>query len=350
MSNENGYSEGGVALLVDFENLALDTGGAVRDVDCGALMALAARYGPLFGANAYADWRTRTMRRYPEDFYGLGMEFVPVLGRYRGRVLKNAVDVRMAVDAMDVVHTMPFVDVYVLATGDRDLVQVVQALQRHGKTVVGVAPQDAASAELAALCDRFVYYESIAWRGVPRPEAANGRGTLRTLLRNGCAAGRTVRRVLGFRGVPRGGPERDGGAGSDGLAGGTDPGGRPSACAGDAPRGAGRGWFEWAREQLRSGAVEANADGGWLHRVGHDAFAVEPDCFAEWAAREGVAAKTARNRVARLGRHRTHARSGRKADRFRALLGDGRRVRGMLFPGELLWGDDAPEDGTATLV
>ncbi|MCY3810317.1 MAG: NYN domain-containing protein [Gammaproteobacteria bacterium] len=349
MSNENGHSEGGVALLVDFENLALDAHGAARDVDCGALMALAARYGPVRGANAYADWRTRTMRRYPEDFYGLGMEFVPVLGRYRGRVLKNAVDVRMAVDAMEVVHTMPFVDVYVLATGDRDLVQVVQALQRHGKTVVGVAPQDAASAELAGLCDRFVYYESIAWRGDPRPEAANGRGTLRALLRNGRAAERVVRGVLGFRGVLRGGPEQNGGAGSPGGSDGIDLGDGRSADAG-VPRGLGWGWFEWVRDQLGSGAVEANAAGGWLHRVGDDAFAVEPDCFAEWAAREGVAGKTARNRVARLGRHRVHTRSGRRADRFRALLGDGRRVRGMLFPGELLWGDDAPEDGTAALV
>ena len=62
----------------------------------------------------------KTLRRYPEDFYALPMEFVQVLGRYRGRVLKNAVDVRMAVDAVELMHSMPTIDVYIVVTGDRD--------------------------------------------------------------------------------------------------------------------------------------------------------------------------------------------------------------------------------------
>ena len=202
MSDENGQMEGGVALLVDFENLALTAEGSRREVDCGALLTLASGYGPVYGANLYADWRTRTMRGYPEDLYGLGMEFVQVLGRCRGRVLKNAVDIRMAVDAMELVWSVPRIDVYVLATGDRDFVEVVRALQRHGKTVVGVAPLDAASGELAGLCDRFAYYETNAGRAGPRPgrRVADARGTLRALVRGGGAATRAVRRVLGVRG------------------------------------------------------------------------------------------------------------------------------------------------------
>ena len=348
MSNGNGQPEGGVALLVDFENLALEPDGAVRDVDCGALLALAARYGPVCGANVYADWRARSMRRYPEAYYELGLEFVQVLGRYRGRALKNAVDVRMAVDAADLVHTMPFIDVYVLATGDGDFVHVVQALQRHGRTVVGVAPQVCASAALVGLCDRFVYYESIAWRGAPRPGAADGSGAVRALVRSGRAAGRAVRRVLGFRGGTPGGRRcRTGGDPRDG--------GPPCADAphggnGTGQRGKGWGWFEWVREQVGSGAVAVNADGGWLHRVGEEALAVVPDCFEEWAAREGVATKTAKNRVSRLRRHRPQQGNGRTADRFHAELGDGRRVHAMLFPGELLWGDGEPEEGPARLA
>lgn len=139
MLNGNGQSEGGVALLVDFENLVL-SGGGRREVDCAALVTLAAAYGPLCGANLYADWRTRTMRGYPDDLLGLGVEFVQVVGRRRGRVLKNAVDVRMAMDAAALVHVMPCIDVYVLVTGDGDFVHVVQGLHREGKKVVGVAP------------------------------------------------------------------------------------------------------------------------------------------------------------------------------------------------------------------
>ena len=352
MTNGNGRPEGGVALLVDFENLVLDADGAPREVDCGALLALAARYGPVCGANAYADWRQRTMRRYPEEHCGLGLEFVQVLGRHRGAVLKNAVDVRMAVDAVDLVHTMPFIDVYVVATGDGDFVHVVQALQRHGRTVVGVARQDCASAALAGLCDRFVYYESIAWRAGPRPGAADGRGAVRALVRGGGAAGRAVRRVLGFRGGTPGAGRCP--AAGDRPSGDSPPGrtdaGIPPAIVDGRPRAKGWGWFEWAREQVESGAVAVNADGGWLHRIGGDALAVVPDCFEEWAAREGVAANTAKNRVNRVQRHRPQHGNGRVGDRVRAVLGDGRKVHGMLFPGELLWGDDDPEDGPARLA
>ena len=336
MSNGNGQRDGGVALLVDFENLALTVEGARREVDCGALLTLAAGYGPVWGANLYADWRTRTMRGYPDDLYGLGMEFVQVLGRCRGRVLKNAVDIRMAVDAMELVWSVPRIDVYVVATGDRDFVEVVRALQRHGKTVVGVAPLDAASGELAGLCDRFVYYETIAGRA---------------LVRGGGAATRGVCRVLGARGGVSGGVGRQARADSPGGAEARDADAAPPAGFADGPRGLGWGWFRWAREQLESGAVVVNADGGWLHRIGDDAFAVVSVCFEEWAAREGVAASTAKNRVGRLQRHRpSQRRDGGTGDRFRAVLGDGRRARGMLFPGGLLWGDDEPEDGSATLL
>lgn len=351
MLNGDGQTEGGVALLVDFENLALGAEGG-REVDCGALLTLAAGFGPVCGANVYADWRMKTLRRYPEDFYGLPMEFVQVLGRYRGRVLKNAVDVRMAVDAVELMHAMPAIDVYVVVTGDRDFIHVVQALQQRGKTVVGVAPCGAASAELVALCDRFVFYESIAGRAGPRPEpkAADARGRLRALVGGGGGAKRAVRRILGFRGGMPGGPERDASARSPRGANGTDPGKPPTAGAAGGLRGLGWGWFRWAREQLESGAVAVNADGGWLHRIGDEAFAVVPDCFEEWAAREGVGAKTAKNRVGRLRRHRSQRRAGGTCDRFHAALGDGRKARGMLFPGELLWGDDEPDAGSATLV
>ena len=338
MLNGNGQSEGGVALLVDFENLVL-SGGGRREVDCGALLALAAGYGPVRGANLYADWRTRSMRGYPDDLFGLGVEFVQVVGRRRGRVLKNAVDVRMAVDAVALAHVMPCIDVYVLATGDGDFVHVVHALRREGKRVVGVAPEGGASAELAAICDRFVYYEAIAWRAGPRPGTAGGGGAVRSLARGGRVAGPAVRWVLGFLG-----------GGSRGRGNGARPGQAPAADAAGGSRAKGWSWFEWVREQVGSGAVAANADGGWLHRIGDDAYVVVPDCFREHAALEGVGPKTVKNRVARLGRHRSRLSGVGQADRFPAVLGDGRKVQGMLFPGELLWGDGEPEDGSARLA
>ena len=349
MLSGNERLEGGVALLVDFENLVL-AGGGRREVDCAALLALAAGYGPVCGANLYADWRTRTMRDYPDDLVGLGVEFVQVVGRRRGRVLKNAVDVRMAVDAVALAHAMPCIDVYVLATGDGDFVHVVEALRREGKRVVGVAPEDGASAELAATCDRFVYYEAIAWRAGPRPGAAGGSGAVRAPARGGGAAGSAVRLVLGFLGEMRRGGRRPGASDCPGRGNGAERGHAPRSDAARGPRSKGWGWFGWVREQLASGAVAVNADGSWLHRIGAEALAVVPDCFEEHAALEGVAPKTVKNRVTKLARHRSRASGHGRADLFPAVLRDGRKVRGMLFPGALLWGDDDPEDGPARLA
>ena len=112
----------------------------------------------------------------------------------------------------------------------------------------------------------------------------------------------------------------------------------------DAIGGTGKGWvwINWVRAGVRDGSIAVNADGGWLHHVGGAAFVVVPDGYAAFEASDGAAAKTVRNRVARLEKHRPRKWHGRTVDEFRAELSDGRRVSGMVFPGGLIWDDDLP--------
>ncbi|MCY3810764.1 MAG: hypothetical protein OXH15_03100 [Gammaproteobacteria bacterium] len=109
-------------------------------------------------------------------------------------------------------------------------------------------------------------------------------------------------------------------------------------------------WINWARAGLGDGGVVANAGDGWLHNIGGDAYCIEPDCFEAFAASESARVKTVRNRVVRLDRHRAKRRTWGKQDAFRAQLADGRRVSGMLFPGELFWDEAAPAESAAALV
>ena len=106
--------------------------------------------------------------------------------------------------------------------------------------------------------------------------------------------------------------------------------------------GTGWRWVNWVRDGLREGAMEVNADGGWLHNIAGEAYVVVPDGFKTFAALEEVEPKTVKNRVARLGRHRERSFRKGAAKMFRAELADGRRVEGMVFPGELLWDGDPP--------
>ncbi len=156
---------GQVALLIDFENLvrAVDE----EDIDCEALFRLAEQYGRVLVANAYADWRMKDVNQYQTDLYGLGIDLIHVLGRRRGAALKNAVDVKMAVDAVSLMAMLPHINVYVIASGDRDFIHVLKELRRHGKIVVGVSPSSAVSEDFTGLCDRFLRYEALTESPAP---------------------------------------------------------------------------------------------------------------------------------------------------------------------------------------
>ena len=113
----------------------------------------------------------------------------------------------------------------------------------------------------------------------------------------------------------------------------------PPAIGGE---GAGWEWINWVRAGLRDGSVPVNAAGAWLHNIEGEAYVVAPTCFEAFAAGRGIAPATVRNRVVRLGRHRQRASPSGAANVFRAVLADGSRVKGMVFPGELVWDDDPP--------
>ena len=130
----------------------------------------------------------------------------------------------------------------------------------------------------------------------------------------------------------------------------------PEPAAGQAPaaaiggEGAGWEWINWVRAGVRDGSVAVNADGAWLHNIAGEAYVVSPAGFEAFAAGRDLAPGTVRNRVVRLGRHRQRASSSGAANLFRAVLADGSRVGGMVFPGELIWDDGPPPRGNAELV
>lgn len=169
-----------VALFIDFENLVYglhETFGTnfADEVEPELLFQLAEEYGQVVLANAYADWRFREINQFQTDLYRLGIDLIHVFAKRQANRYKNAVDVKMAVDAIETVWTLPHVDTFVIVSGDRDFIHVLKTLRRYGKTVVGVSPAMAVSNDFAALCDRFVRYGALAQ--TYRQEAlANGRG------------------------------------------------------------------------------------------------------------------------------------------------------------------------------
>ena len=84
---------------------------------------------------------------------------------------------------------------------------------------------------------------------------------------------------------------------------------------------------------MRDGSGAVNAASVWLHNIAGEAYVVAPACFEAFAAGGDLAPATVRNRVVRLGRHRMRASRAGAANLFRAVLADGGRVEGLVFPG-----------------
>jgi uncharacterized LabA/DUF88 family protein len=149
--------------LIDFENLVrgvADTHGeefTAENLEPELIFSLAEEYGRVVSARAYADWRQREVNQFQHDLYALGIDLVHVLAKHR----KNAVDVKLAVDAIETVWELPDISTFVLVSGDRDFIHVLKALRKRGKQIIGMAPDNAVSDDFAALCDRFVSYAAL---------------------------------------------------------------------------------------------------------------------------------------------------------------------------------------------
>ncbi len=167
-----------VALFIDFENVYV----SVRDkLDVNPnfeiIMDRVADLGRVVIARAYADWY-----RYPRvtsALYANGIEpmYVPTyyydrdLGR-TGRAIKNSVDMNLCIDAMKTLYTNPNIAKFVLATGDRDFIPLVNAIRQHGKEVIIIGVGGAASGHLAQSADEFIFYEQLLGKK-PQPLQAD---------------------------------------------------------------------------------------------------------------------------------------------------------------------------------
>lgn len=138
-------AESQVALLIDMENVGLDPiKGLLDDLsDVGRVTV----------KRAYADWSKSAKR---DQLLELGIEPIQVF--QAGNSGKNASDIRLAVDAIDLLHQSP-IDVFVIVSADSDFVPVVNRLRAGGKTVIGAGRQATAPSTLVRSCDRYIYLD-----------------------------------------------------------------------------------------------------------------------------------------------------------------------------------------------
>jgi uncharacterized protein (TIGR00288 family) len=161
-----------IALFLDYENLAIGArdhlGGMAFDLRPIA-DALAER-GRVVVRRAYADWSY-----FDEDRRMLtrsNVELIDIPQRM-GASRKNAADIKMAVDALELAFEREYISTFVFGTGDSDFTPLVHKLRELNRRVIGVGVEKTTSALLPAACDEFLYYDRL--EGVEIPPAPTRR-------------------------------------------------------------------------------------------------------------------------------------------------------------------------------
>src|SRR6266566_662308 len=145
------------ALLIDFDNVTMgirsDLGKELRNLLSSEIIK-----GKVAVQRAYADWR-----RYPQYVVSLAESSIDmIMAPAYGSSKKNATDIRLAIDGLELVFTRPEIGTFILLSGDSDFSSLVMKLKEYGKYVIGVGIRESSSDLLIQNCDEYYSYNELA--------------------------------------------------------------------------------------------------------------------------------------------------------------------------------------------
>jgi len=145
------------ALLIDFDNVTMgirsDLGKELRSLLSSEIIK-----GKVAVQRAYADWRRYPQYIVPLAESSIDLIFAPAYGSSK----KNATDIRLAIDALELVFTRPEIGTFILLSGDSDFSSLVIKLKEYGKYVIGVGIRESSSDLLVQNCDEYYSYNALA--------------------------------------------------------------------------------------------------------------------------------------------------------------------------------------------
>ncbi len=145
------------ALLIDFDNVTMgirsDLGHELRNLLGSDIIK-----GKVAVQRAYADWRRYPQYIVPLTEASIDLIFAPAYGSSK----KNATDIRLAIDAIELVFTRPEIGTIILLSGDSDFSSLVIKLKEYGKYVIGVGIRESSSDLLVMNCDEYYSYNALA--------------------------------------------------------------------------------------------------------------------------------------------------------------------------------------------
>lgn len=167
-----GMEEERIALFIDYENLAIGAREALggMEFDFEPIGNALAERGRVISRKAYADWSMFSDAR--QSMTRSHVELIEIPQRM-GATRKNAADIKMAVDAIELAFERDYVTTFVVCTGDSDFTPLVHKLRELNKKVIGVGVKESTSKMLPPACDEFLFYDNLAGVDARREDAAS---------------------------------------------------------------------------------------------------------------------------------------------------------------------------------
>jgi hypothetical protein len=122
-------------------------------------------YGEPALRRVYADWSKPSLKGWVETSRKLGLVTYQESANTVG---KNASDIGLVIDAMDILHSGRF-DGFVLVSSDSDFTRLAARIREHGLEVIGIGMEKTPES-LKNVCNRFVLIENIVDEPPPAPE------------------------------------------------------------------------------------------------------------------------------------------------------------------------------------
>jgi len=176
-----------MAVFCDFENVALGVADAkFAKFDIDKVLDRLLLKGSIVVKKAYCDWDR--YKSWKGVMHEAAFELIEIPHvRMSG---KNSADIRLVVDALDLCHTKPHVDTFVIISGDSDFSPLVSKLRENNKNVIGVGVKNSTSDLLIANCDEFIFYDDLVREKPARKHAADGKGSGRNAAKTPASSDR----------------------------------------------------------------------------------------------------------------------------------------------------------------
>ncbi len=137
-----------LAVLIDADNIP------ARYAE--AILKEITAYGEPALRRVYGDWAASRLQPWAKKVHSLGLVAHQETANTKG---KNASDIGLVIDAMDLLHTGRF-DGFVLVSSDSDFTALANRIREQGMDVIGIG-EGKTPESLRNVCTRFVMIENI---------------------------------------------------------------------------------------------------------------------------------------------------------------------------------------------